>query len=124
MSDAPIKSRGEWTSRIGFILAATGSAIGLGNIWKFPYITGDYGGGAFVIVYLVCVLIVGLPLMLAELMIGRKTTLNPVGAFQKLHHKRSLWAGIGWRDRRLVAGLHFQIDRRLQRHDRADSGTV
>ena len=63
-------TRGNWGSRFGFILAATGSAIGLGNIWKFPYITGDYGGGAFVLVYLVCVVVVGLPLMVAELMIG------------------------------------------------------
>ena len=54
-----------WGTKLGFILAATGSAIGLGNIWKFPYITGDYGGGAFVLVYLLCVVLVGLPLMIA-----------------------------------------------------------
>jgi len=88
--------RGNWASHIGFILAATGSAIGLGNIWKFPYITGVYGGGAFVLVYLICVVIVGLPLMLAELIIGRRAQENPVGAFQKLHHKGSIWQGTGW----------------------------
>ncbi|MFH1687834.1 MAG: sodium-dependent transporter [bacterium] len=88
--------RGNWGSNLGFILAATGSAIGLGNIWKFPYITGDYGGGAFVLVYLVCVVIVGLPLMLSELMIGRRAQENPVGAFQKLHRKGSLWQATGW----------------------------
>ncbi len=89
-------ARGNWGSRFGFILAATGSAIGLGNIWKFPYITGDYGGGAFVLVYLVCVVIVGLPLMIAELMIGRRSQKNPVGAFKKLHKPNSWWQGTGW----------------------------
>lgn len=96
MNEGPKKKRGEWTSRAGFVLAASGSAIGLGNIWKFPYITGEHGGGAFVLVYLGCVVIVGLPLMLAELMIGRRTKLNPVGAFQKLHRQRSPWALTGW----------------------------
>jgi len=75
------RGRLHWSSRFGFILAAAGSAVGLGNIWKFPYITGVYGGGAFVIVYLGCVLVVGLPLMIAELMIGRRAQQNPVGAF-------------------------------------------
>lgn len=88
--------RGNWSGHLGFILAATGSAIGLGNIWKFPYITGEYGGGAFVLVYLGCVLIVGLPLMMAELIVGRRAQENPVGAFQKLHKKGSIWQGTGW----------------------------
>ncbi len=88
--------RGQWAGRLGFILAAAGSAIGLGNIWKFPYITGEYGGGAFVLVYLVCVAVVGLPLMLAELMIGRSTQLNPIGAFQKLSKDGSPWQITGW----------------------------
>ncbi|MBU8934492.1 MAG: sodium-dependent transporter [candidate division Zixibacteria bacterium] len=90
------KFRGQWAGHLGFIMAATGSAIGLGNIWKFPYITGVYGGGAFVLVYLACVVIVGLPLMLAELMIGRRAQCNPVGAFQKLHRKGSTWQLVGW----------------------------
>lgn len=88
--------RGQWTGHLGFILAAAGSAIGLGNIWKFPYITGEYGGGAFVLVYLICVVIVGLPLMIAEMMIGRRAQENPVGAFQKLHHRGSPWQITGW----------------------------
>ena len=71
--------RGHWGSRAGFILAAAGSAIGLGNIWKFPYITGANGGGIFVLVYLVCVLFVGLPVMTAEILIGRATQKSPVG---------------------------------------------
>ena len=89
-------SRVHWSSRIGFILAASGSAIGLGNIWKFPYITGVYGGGAFVLVYLASVLIVGLPLMFAELIIGRRAQENPVGAFQKLSREGSPWQLVGW----------------------------
>jgi NSS family neurotransmitter:Na+ symporter len=89
-------SRGYWGSRLGFILAATGSAVGLGNIWKFPYITGVYGGGAFVLVYLVCVLMIGLPLMVSELMVGRRAQKNPVGAFKHLHHKRTPWQVTGW----------------------------
>ncbi len=76
--------REQWGSRIGFILAAVGSAIGLGNIWKFPFITGMYGGAAFVLFYLISILFIGLPVMLIEFSIGRKTQLNPVGAFQKL----------------------------------------
>lgn len=88
--------RGNWSTRMGFILAASGSAIGLGNIWKFPYITGVYGGGAFVFVYLFCVLIVGLPLMMSELIIGRRAQKNPVGAFKEIHHKKTLWQITGW----------------------------
>ena len=88
-SAAGASSRLHWGSRFGFILAATGSAIGLGNVWKFPYITGVYGGGAFVLVYIGCVVVVGLPLMIAELMIGRRAQQNPVGAFQILHREGS-----------------------------------
>ncbi len=88
--------RGQWASRLGFILAAAGSAIGLGNIWKFPYITGQNGGGAFVIVYLISIAIVGLPIMIAELMIGRHTQKDAVGAFIALEGKRSPWQLVGW----------------------------
>jgi NSS family neurotransmitter:Na+ symporter len=70
--------------------------VGLGNIWKFPYITGVYGGGAFVLVYIGCVVIVGLPLMIAEFMIGRRAQQNPVGAFQVLHREGSPWQAAGW----------------------------
>ncbi|RME30608.1 MAG: sodium-dependent transporter [Candidatus Zixiibacteriota bacterium] len=95
-SPAKHKKRVHWGTRTGFILAAAGSAIGLGNIWKFPYITGVYGGGAFVLVYIGCVAIVGLPLMIAELIIGREGQENPVGSFQNLHHKGSAWQTAGW----------------------------
>ena len=76
-------------------MAASGSAVGLGNVWKFPYIVGENGGGAFVLVYLVCIALVGLPIMLAEFTIGRKTNLNPVGAFRQLK-PGTPWVGIGF----------------------------
>jgi len=88
--------RGHWATRLGFVLAAAGSAVGLGNIWKFPYITGMNGGGAFVLVYLACILVVGLPLMWAELLIGKLSERDPVGAMRKLAGKDSPWQVIGW----------------------------
>lgn len=95
MSDST-QSRALWGSRLGFILAAAGSAVGLGNIWKFPYITGNNGGGAFVLVYLICIALVGLPIMMAELMIGRHTRRDAVGAFISLEGRRSPWQLAGW----------------------------
>lgn len=94
MSDKTTKGRGSWGSRIGFMLAASGSAIGLGNLWKFPYITYKFGAGAFVLVYLFCIALVGLPIMIAETMIGRRAGLNPVGAFKKLAPSK-LWVAVG-----------------------------
>ncbi len=70
--------QGQWSTRMAFILAVTGSAVGLGTIWKFPYIAGENGGGAFVLVYLVCVFVVGLPIMMSEILIGRRGRRNPV----------------------------------------------
>jgi neurotransmitter:Na+ symporter, NSS family len=87
--------RGFWGSRWGFILAASGSAVGLGNVWKFPYIVGQNGGGAFVLIYLVCIFVIGTPIMLAEFTLGRKTNRNPVGAFDQIRPKSS-WRGIGY----------------------------
>ncbi|BCA79654.1 sodium-dependent transporter [Desulfuromonas sp. AOP6] len=89
-------ARTQWASRLGFILAAAGSAIGLGNIWKFPYITGQNGGGAFVLVYLLCILLVGLPIMMAELHIGRHGQRDAVGCFAVLEGKPTRWRFIGW----------------------------
>ena len=79
-----------WGSHWGFLLATAGSAIGLGNIWKFPYITGMNGGAAFVLVYLICVLTVGLPIMICELTLGRATGRGPVGAFAALTPRKSM----------------------------------
>ncbi len=87
--------RGTWGSRLGFILAAAGSAIGLGNIWRYPYVTGENGGAAFVLLYVGCVLLVGLPVLIAELSLGRHTTLNPVGAFKKLSTSKA-WPLVGY----------------------------
>jgi NSS family neurotransmitter:Na+ symporter len=87
---------------MGFVLAASGSAIGLGNVWKFPYVTGQNGGGAFVLIYLVCIFAVGLPIMLAEFTLGRKTNLNPVGAFKALK-PNTPWVGVGYMG--VVAGF-------------------
>lgn len=82
-------SREHWSGGLGFILAAAGSAIGLGNIWKFPYITGENGGGAFVLVYLLCIAVIGVPVMLCEMVLGRSTQRNPVGAFKALNPRNS-----------------------------------
>ena len=75
---------GHWSSRMAFILAVTGSAVGLGNIWKFPYIAGQNGGGAFVLVYLICVIVIGMPVMMSEILIGRRGRRNPVATMELL----------------------------------------
>ncbi len=87
-------SRGNWSSRFGFILAAAGSAIGLGNIWRFPYTAGENGGGAFVLLYLIFVLLIGIPVQLSELSMGRRTERNAVGAFKALAPKTG-WSAVG-----------------------------
>ncbi len=88
-------SRGSWTGHLGFVLAAAGSAIGLGNIWMFPYRTGTNGGAAFVLLYLIAVIAIGIPLILAEVLIGRSTKKNPVGAFRTLR-QGTAWPALGW----------------------------
>ena len=88
------QTREKWGSKVGFVLAAAGSAIGLGNIWKFPYIAGENGGASFVLVYLICIAVIGLPVLIAEILIGRTTQRNPVGAFYKLS-KSKFWASLG-----------------------------
>lgn len=83
--------RGNWKSTIGFLLAAAGSAIGLGNIWRFPYVVGTNGGAAFVLIYLIAVTFIGLPMMITELTLGRESKLNPVGTFKKLAPGTPWW---------------------------------
>ncbi|MCG7945640.1 MAG: sodium-dependent transporter [Candidatus Thiodiazotropha taylori] len=90
---------GQWSSRLVFILAATGSAVGLGNVWKFPYITGENGGGAFVIIYLVCIALVGVPIMMAEIMLGRRGRQSPINTMAVLSREEGAnkaWSLIGW----------------------------
>lgn len=90
---------GQWSSRWVFILAATGSAVGLGNIWKFPYIAGANGGGAFVLVYLLCIFMVGIPIMMAEIMMGRRGRHSPVNTMRVLAEEAgrgSYWQYLGW----------------------------
>ncbi|PHS26544.1 MAG: sodium-dependent transporter [Methylophaga sp.] len=103
----PDKSiHGQWSSRWAFILAATGSAVGLGNIWKFPYITGENGGGAFVLVYLLCIACIGIPVMMAEVMIGRRGRQNPVNSLKSIaeeENKSPFWRYLGWSG--VVAGF-------------------
>jgi NSS family neurotransmitter:Na+ symporter len=89
-----LTDRGHWGSGLGFVLAAAGSAVGLGNIWKFPYITGVNGGGAFVLIYLACIALVGLPVMVAEVLLGRATQKSPVSAFKQL--SGGPWVAFGW----------------------------
>jgi NSS family neurotransmitter:Na+ symporter len=85
-----VRSRQVWQ----FFFATLGSAVGLGNIWKFPYLTGQYGGGAFLLVYFLCIIFVGLPVMLSEFFIGRSTRKGAVGAFEKIAPYTS-WKNIG-----------------------------
>ena len=82
-----MKERSNFSSRLGFVLAAAGSAVGLGNIWRFPYLAAQYGGGTFLLVYLILTVTFGFSLMLAEIAIGRKTGLSAIGAFKKLDHR-------------------------------------
>jgi neurotransmitter:Na+ symporter, NSS family len=88
------RTREHFGSRLGFILAAAGSAVGLGNIWRFPYVAGENGGGLFLILYVIFVFTIGLSVMLAEFVIGRAAERNPVGAFAKL--KGGAWPIVGY----------------------------
>ena len=87
-------NRAQWGSKIGFILAAAGSAVGLGNIWKFPGKAYEGGGGAFILIYLAIVILIGLPVMLSELSIGRAAQANAIDSFGKLGHPKYKW--VGW----------------------------
>ena len=90
---------GMWSSRLMFVLAAAGSAVGLGNIWRFPYVAGENGGGAFVLVYLGCIFLIGVPIMTAEILLGRAGRQSPINAMRDLvsHSNASpLWQVIGW----------------------------
>ena len=88
-----------WSNRWLFVLAAAGSAVGLGNIWKFPYIAGENGGGAFVLIYLACIALVGVPIMMSEILLGRSGRASPITAMEKLARlsgASNYWALVGW----------------------------
>lgn len=94
-----VSLHGQWSSRLIFVLAATGSAVGLGNVWKFPYIAGEYGGGAFVLVYLACIALVGIPVMMAEILLGRRGRQSPINTMRELAKEEGQskgWSYIGW----------------------------
>ena len=94
-----LKSHGSWVGRWTFILAATGSAVGLGNIWGFPYKAGTNGGGAFVIIYLLCILAIGIPIMISEIIIGRRSGNSPINAMRLVardSNSTSAWQIVGW----------------------------
>lgn len=106
MASSTESRHGMWSSRWLFVLAAAGSAVGLGNIWKFPYITGENGGGAFVLIYLACVALIGVPIMMAEVLIGRQGRQSPINTMRLLvqqHRASPAWVLIGWMG--VVAGF-------------------
>jgi NSS family neurotransmitter:Na+ symporter len=106
MSRPETSIHGQWSSRWVFILAASGSAVGLGNVWKFPYITGENGGGAFVLVYLACIAAIGIPAMMAEVMLGRRGRQSPINTMQTLAQEAGAhpaWKLLGWSG--VIAGL-------------------
>ena len=99
MGQARKSIHGQWTNRTVFILAATGSAVGLGNIWKFPYIAGENGGGTFVLIYLLCIALIGIPIMMAEIMLGRRGKQSPINtmlALAKDEGRNPGWVWLGW----------------------------
>ena len=94
-----VSKHGMWSSRWLFVLAAAGSAVGLGNIWRFPYITGENGGGAFVLVYLVCIAAIGVPIMIAEVLLGRAGRQSPINTMRSLAQRSGAspaWSAVGW----------------------------
>ena len=96
-----MKERETFGSRLGFILVSAGCAVGLGNVWKFPYMTGKYGGAAFILIYLVFLVLLGLPILVSEFAVGRSSRLSTARAFHKLEpegsnfHKYSYMGMIG-----------------------------
>lgn len=91
-----MRPRESWGSKLGFVMATAGSAIGLGSLWKFPYVTGENGGGYFVLAYLIFTFFIGVPIFVAELLIGRSSSRAPVGAFENLAGLHKTWRLLGW----------------------------
>jgi NSS family neurotransmitter:Na+ symporter len=106
MTNKRVSVHGMWSSRAVFVMATVGSAVGLGNVWKFPYITGEYGGGAFVLVYLLCIALIGIPIMMAEILLGRRGRASPISTMRQLAREENsspAWALVGYSG--VVAGF-------------------
>ena len=98
MSPALSKNQEQWSSSYGFLLASVGFAVGMGNIWRFPFVTGQNGGSAFLIIYLACALLIGLPLLITELTIGRRGRSSAPGSIIKVaeeSHASKSWGKVG-----------------------------
>ncbi len=99
MANQRISIHGQWSSKFVFILVATGSAVGLGNVWKFPYTAGENGGGAFVLICLLCIAVMGIPIMMSEVMLGRRGRQSPINAMRTLAEEENQnrhWGLLGW----------------------------
>lgn len=105
-----MKKRDQWSSNFGFLMAAAGSAVGLGNLWKFPYVVGMNGGGIFIIAYVILLVLLGATILMSEMAIGRNTRLNPIGACNKIKNGWGFVGGLG------VLGFHNTL--LLQRYRR------
>ena len=84
-------NRGSFTGKLGFVLSAAGASVGLGNIWRFPYLAAQYGGGIFVLIYLIFLVIMGVPVMTMEFSLGRASQASPIGMYQKLEKDGQKW---------------------------------
>ena len=89
-----MKTKNQWASKLGFIMATAGAAIGLGNLWKFPYLMGRNGGASFLVVYLFFICILGVPVMMLEMSLGRKTRHDPVQAYGDIHPNARIAGGV------------------------------
>ena len=83
-------------SRLGFIMLSAGCAIGCGNVWKFPWMCGQYGGGSFMLVYIICLIVLGIPCLIMEFSVGRAAQTSPIKMYRKLEKPKQKWGGFGW----------------------------
>jgi len=96
MAEKANAKRGQWASAVGFVMASVGAAVGLGNVWKFPYLASRYGGGTFLFAYIIMLLVLGVPVLITEIVLGRRGKLNPVGTYGKLSEGSRWWRFVGF----------------------------
>ena len=101
--------KGQWGSRFGFLMAAVGSAVGLGNLWKFPYVMGKGGGFAFLFIYLIMVALVGVVILLSELALGRKTGKGVIAAYRGISQKCTFIGWMSWISPVLILGFYSML---------------